>query len=256
MKIATWNINGIRARMDYLRLWIAEHEPTVLCLQETKADEESFPQAELEALGYHVSHHGQKAYNGVAVLSREPHELHTVGLPGHKDAGARLLHVVLGGTHVVNVYCPNGKHLEHPDFARKLAWYDALIAYMSEISAPRALVGDFNVVPTENDGWNEEGLRGGIFHTQAERGRYATLLETGLQDIWRDHHPGETAFSWWDYRGGAFRFNRGLRIDFILAGGGLPGQFVDVYIDREGRKKREGLNASDHAPVVATTRLT
>jgi exodeoxyribonuclease-3 len=253
MKIATWNINGIRARLDYLMLWLAEHDPSVVCLQETKVEDAAFPIDQLEEAGYHVTNHGQKAYNGVAVLSRSPHSVVQVGLPGFDGAGARLLHVLVGTVHAISVYCPNGKHLQHDDYTMKLGWYDALTAYVRALGdVPRVVAGDFNIVPGALDSWSEDELEGGIFHTEAERSRLRELLDTGLQDVWREKNREDKSFSWWDYRAGAFRFNRGLRIDFVLAGGGLQDRVVDVMIDRDGRKKRDGLAASDHAPVLAT----
>jgi exodeoxyribonuclease-3 len=257
LKIATWNINGIRARLDYLRLWLADNQPTVVCLQETKVEDGNFPTDEIEALGYSVSCHGQKAYNGVAVLTRGPHETQQVGLPNFGSAGARMIHVTVRGTHVINLYCPNGKHLEHDDYRMKLAWYDGLIAYVANLGgSPRVLVGDFNIVPGRLDGWDEEAMSGKIFHTDEERSRFSALLASGLQDVWRAAHPDAQEFSWWDYRGGAFRFNKGLRIDFVLAGGGLEGRVLDTMIDRNARKKRDGLSASDHAPVLASFETT
>jgi exodeoxyribonuclease-3 len=254
MRIATWNINGLRARFDFLLHWLEAREPDIVGLQELKLEDEKFPHLELEAKGYHAVTHGQKAWNGVAILSREPAEVLQRGLPGQEDFGARLLTARLGDLIFTTVYCPNGKHLGHDDYPRKLVWFDSLAAHLDEsrsASASYVLCGDFNICPAAIDSWNEEGLTGSIFHTNEERARFQTLLDGGLSDLFRDLYPDLQKFSWWDYRGGAFHRNMGLRIDFLLGSAALRERLVTVEIDREYRKKKEGLTASDHAPVLA-----
>ena len=160
----------------------------------------------------------------------------------------------MDGLSFTTVYCPNGKRVDHDDFPRKLAWFDALAAYLADCqdpARPAVLCGDFNICPEPLDSWNEEMLGGSIFHTEDERLRYRRLLEWGLGDLFRDAHPDERAFSWWDYRGGSFHRNQGLRIDFLLATAPVRKRLRTVRIDREFRKKREGLTPSDHAPVIA-----
>jgi len=254
MRIATWNVNGLRARDEFVAHWLAARQPDVVALQELKLPDEKFPHEALEAQGYHAAVHGQKAWNGVAVLSRKPIEVLQQGLPGQEDFGARLVTARVEGVAVTSVYCPNGKTLEHDDYARKLAWYDALIAHWktsSDPAEPAALCGDFNICPAPLDSWNEERFAGEIFHTDAERERFRVLLATGLVDVFRVRHPELQAFSWWDYRGGAFHKKQGLRIDFVLATAPLAERLRSVEIDRDYRKKQDGLTPSDHAPVIA-----
>jgi len=254
MRIATWNINGVRARLDFLLQWLAERQPDLVGLQELKVPDEQFPWAELEKAGYHAAVFGQKSWNGVAVLAREPVELVQRGLPGQDEAGARLLTARAGDLLFTSVYCPNGKHTGHDDFPRKLAWYDALAEHLAHSHPPgcAAVVGgDFNVCPAPLDSWNEDLLRGAIFHTDEERARFRRLADAGWVDVFRAAHPDTQAFSWWDYRGGAFHRRQGLRIDFLLATPAVAARVRSVEIDRDWRKKRGELTPSDHAPVWA-----
>jgi exodeoxyribonuclease-3 len=254
MRIATWNINGLRARLDFLLQWLAERQPDVVGLQELKVPDEQFPWVELEKAGYHAAVYGQKSWNGVAVLAREPVEVVQRGLPGQDEAGARLLTARSGGLLFTSVYCPNGKHTGHDDFPRKLAWYDALAEHLarSHAAGVNAIVGgDFNVCPAGIDSWNEALLHGTIFHTDEERARFRRLADTGWVDLFRARHPDTQAFSWWDYRAGAFHRRQGLRIDFLLTTPALAARVRSVEIDRDWRKKRGELVPSDHAPVWA-----
>jgi exodeoxyribonuclease-3 len=253
MRIATWNINGVRARLDFLLQWLAERQPDLVGLQELKVPDEQFPWVELEKAGYHAAVFGQKSWNGVAVLAREPVEVVQRGLPGQDAAGARLVTARAGDLLFTSVYCPNGKHTGHDDFPRKLAWYDALAAHLASqhrADAPLVLGGDFNVCPTALDSYDEAALAGHIFHTDEERARFRRLLDWGLVDLHRKLQPDSRAFSWWDYRAGNFHRNEGLRIDFVLATGPIARRAVASEIDREYRKKKDGLIASDHAPVM------
>jgi exodeoxyribonuclease-3 len=253
MRIATWNVNGLRARLDLLLLWLRDRKPDVVGLQELKLHDEQFPRSELEAAGYHALVHGQRGWNGVAVLAREPAVARQIGLPGQEDAGARLLTAEVGDLVFTTVYCPNGKHVEHPDYARKLVWMDALADHLAAAAPDRAAIvcGDFNVVPAAIDSWNEAGLAGTIFHTADERSRLARLAASGHADALRLLHPDLQAFSWWDYRAGAFHKKQGLRIDLLLATPAAQSRIRAVEIDREFRKKQQGLTPSDHAPVIA-----
>jgi exodeoxyribonuclease III len=254
VRVATWNVNGLRARIDFLLHWLRSREPDVVGLQELKLPDEQFPHDELAAAGYRALTHGEKAWNGVAILTRGPAELVARGLPGQEELGARLITGRVADLTFTTVYCPNGKHLGHDDFPRKLAWFDALAEHLEEHhdpAAPGVLCGDFNLCPTPLDSWNEEALHGKIFHTDDERRRYERLLAWGLVDVYRHLHPERRAFSWWDYRGGAFHKNEGLRIDLLLATRPLADRFSDAEIDREYRKKKDDLTASDHAPVYA-----
>lgn len=240
--------------MDFIQLWLRERQPDIVGLQELKLQDEQFPHDAFEAEGYHVLTHGQKSWNGVAILSKQKAELLDRGLPGQEAAGARLITARIGELSFSSLYCPNGKNLEHADYAMKLAWFDALAKYIASHKSEHQawiLGGDFNICPTALDSWNEAALTGQIFHTDAERHRMETLVDHGFADLYRQLHPQEQAFSWWDFRGGAFHKNEGLRIDFLLATAAIREQLKSVSIDRDYRKKKSGLTASDHAPVIA-----
>ena len=253
MRVATWNVNGLRARQDLVRLWLRERKPDLVGLQELKLPDEQFPHDAFREEGYLAATHGQKSWNGVAVLSREPVEVLQVGLPGQEELGARLLAVRARDLDFTTLYCPNGKHTGHEDFPRKLAWLDALAAHLEArrgAGRPAVVCGDLNLCPAPIDSWNEAELSGSIFHTDAERARFQRLLAAGFVDVFRRLHPDEQAFSWWDYRGGAFHRRQGLRIDLLLASSEAAERATRAEIDREWRKKKDGLIPSDHAPVV------
>jgi exodeoxyribonuclease-3 len=252
VRLATWNVNGLRARLELLLRWLRERQPDVVGLQELKLTDAQFPHDALEAAGYRAAVHGQKGWNGVAVLSRKPLEVAQRGLPGAEPAGARLLTARVEDLVFTTLYIPNGKHVGHPDFPAKLAWLDALAAHLRSVhhpARPGVVCGDFNVCPTALDSWNEAELHGSIFHSDDERARLQGLLSLGLVDLFRVRHPERRAFSWWDYRGGAFHKGEGLRIDLVLGTAPLAARVREVEIDREYRKKHEDLTASDHAPV-------
>ncbi len=257
MRLATWNINGLRARLDFMALWLQTRAPDVLGLQELKIPTEEFPHEFFAELGYHSLVHGQKSWNGVAILTRQPAELITAGLPGEEASGARLITARVGNEiEFTTVYCPNGKSVTHDDFPRKLAWYDSLTAhYGTGQTTRRILCGDFNIVPEAQDSWRGAAGDGEVFHTADERQRLSALMDLGLVDLFRHRYPGRDAFSWWDYRGGSFHRNHGLRIDFILGTPAIAEVLQDVVIDRDFRKKQDGLTASDHAPVFADLSL-
>ena len=254
MRIATWNINGLRARLEFALHWLRERQPDVVGLQELKLTDEQFPREPFEELGYHVVSHGQKAWNGVAILSREPARVTQCGLPGQADFGARLLSAEIGNVAFTTVYCPNGKSVDHDDYPKKLAWFDDLARHFGQIAdreQPIILCGDINICPAAIDSHDEAQFRGQIFHTEEERKRFQELLGRGFSDVFRASYPTEVAFSWWDYRGGAFHRKLGLRIDFLLANPSALARVKAVAIDREFRKKKDGLTPSDHAPVFA-----
>ena len=255
VRIATWNINGLRARQQLLLQWLAERQPDIVGLQELKITESDFPRELFEEAGYGVVIHGQKAWNGVAILSRQPIKLAQCGLPGQEALGARLIGAELDGVSFVSAYVPNGKSLTHEDFSRKLIWLDALHQYFEETLSQQEqatiLCGDFNICPSPLDSWNEELLCGQIFHTDMERARFQRLLDIGFVDLYRERFPDSQEFSWWDYRGGAFHKKQGLRIDLLLATPSLAARVNAVTIDREYRKKKQDLTPSDHAPVFA-----
>lgn len=258
MRIATWNINGLRARIDFLCLWLEARRPDVVGLQELKIHHDHFPSEVFEPLGYHTLVYGEKAWNGVAILSREPAEVRHRGLPGQDEFGARLLSAQVGPLIFETVYCPNGKSVDHPDFPRKLVWFDALVSHWRAQHDPNQCIvvgGDFNIAPQAIDSWRGEAGEGSLFHTVDERSRLEKLMELGLYDLYREHHPDRQAFSWWDYRGGAFHRGQGLRIDLLLGSKPVLERLQAVEIDREWRKKQKGLTPSDHAPVYADVDL-
>ena len=252
MRIATWNINGIRAREEYLLRWLDARKPDLVGLQETKIQDADFPHVVLADAGYKAVVHGQKSWNGVAVLSREDVSVTQAGLPGREEAGARLITVEQGGLSFTSVYVPNGKSVEHDDYPKKLDWFETLTSHLeatTDMQGAAVVGGDFNIVPTGLDSWDEERFHGSVFHTDAERERLARLSEIGFEDLWRKLHPDEQAFSWWDYRGGSFHRKHGLRIDFLFGTPAVAARTREVVIDRDWRKKVDGLTASDHAPV-------
>jgi exodeoxyribonuclease-3 len=254
MRIATWNVNGLRARLDFVLHWLRARQPDIVGLQEIKLGEEQLPLIELQSAGYQVSAYGQKSWNGVAILSRVPARVIQRGLVGQDELGARLLTAEIGDLSFTTVYIPNGKSIGHEDFARKLAWLEALAAHV-ETTLPHdraaILCGDFNLCPDGRDSWNEDLLSGSIFHTDEERKRFRRILEAGFVDVFRHLHPDLREYSWWDYRGGAFHKREGLRIDFLLATPPAAARVQAAQIDRDYRKKKDGLTPSDHAPVIA-----
>lgn len=252
MRIATWNINGVRARIDYIQIWLNERQPDLVGFQEIKAVDTDFPTEAFLELGYQVHTHGQKSWNGVAFLAKENIEVTQRGLPGQEDNGARLIACDAGDLTYVCVYCPNGKDVDHTDFQMKLAWYESLNSFCSsQLESGRDFLigGDFNICRTSQDSHCGEKGDGKIFHTEAERTALNALLDLGLSDIYRTKYPDSDAFSWWDYRAGGFQRNLGLRIDLLLGTDGILDRTTEITIDRDFRKKKEGLTASDHAPV-------
>jgi exodeoxyribonuclease-3 len=254
MRIATWNVNGLRARLPFVLHWLAARRPDVVALQEVKVPADRFPHDAFTAVGYRAAVHAQKGWNGVAILAREEITPTQYGLPGQAELGARLLTARVAGLTLATAYGPNGKDVDHPDFPLKLAWFDTLAAHLHErhrADEPLLVCGDLNVVPAPQDSWSEQLLAGAIFHTAEERARFRALLDWGLVDVFRALHPDRQAFSWWDYRAGAFHRGQGLRIDFLLASASLAARVSAVEIDRDYRKKKEGRTPSDHAPVYA-----
>jgi exodeoxyribonuclease-3 len=252
MRFATWNINGMKARLGYLLRWLEEVSPDVVGFQEIKTTADKFPRDELAAAGYQALVYGQKGWNGVAVLTKSGADLVSEGLAGQDEAGARLLTADVGGVLFTTVYVPNGKSLEHGDYPMKLEWLDALVTYVAEVNGrgkPHLLCGDFNVVPAAIDSWSEERMAGRIHHSEPERARIAALLETGMVDLWREARPDDPGFTWWDYRQGAFHKRQGLRIDLLLATPDLAARRGEIKLSRRWRKKLDGMIASDHLPV-------
>ena len=252
MRFATWNINGLRARIDLVSHWLNERKPDVVALQETKTEDASFPVAQFEALGYRSYCHGERAWNGVALLSLKMLDVVTVGLPGESDAGARLLTAKLDNLTFTSVYCPNGKNPEHKDFASKLTWFDSLGKYWQELTREydtSVIGGDFNVVPSARDSWRGQEGDGSMFHTSAERERLWAFVARDLHDLYRELNAGVKDFTWWDYRGGSWEKGEGLRIDMIYGTPKIRAMVERVVIDKDYRDRINDMTPSDHVPV-------
>ncbi len=250
VRIVTWNINSIRARLDMLLDWVEAEEPDILCLQETKVTDQEFPEDELGDLDYDVIYLGEPSYNGVAIACRDEAEAVVRNLPGDgPDAQKRLIAATIGGLRVVNVYVPNGGSLDSPRFPEKLAWYERLHDFLARDAVagqPRILCGDFNVCPGDLDCWDPERLAGSIFLTEPERAAWRRLGSLGLSDAFRHLHPDARQFSWWDYRDMGFEKNAGLRIDHFLVSPEVLARVERVEIHTALRAEP---GASDHAPV-------
>lgn len=255
MLVATWNVNGIRARSQRLAEWLSERQPDVACLQELKIVEDDFPHLELRASGYHAVLAGQQSWNGVAVIARQRPELVLRELPGAAACGARFVVAKVGELEIASVYVPNGKTVEHADYAVKLGFLHRLCEHVenrADKAAPLVLGGDLNVCWTDLDSYGGARFRGRIFHTDRERALLDRLRAAGLVDLYRAKHPDAIGYSWWDYRAGSFHKNEGMRIDLLLGTAPVAERLKDVYVDREYRKKgKSGAVPSDHAPVVA-----
>lgn len=251
-KIATWNVNSVRARLERLLAWLGREQPDVLCLQELKVTDDDFPRAELEAAGWQLAVHGQKTYNGVAILSRTPLEDVIAGLgDGVGDPEARLLSARAAGARVVCAYVPNGKTVGSDKWAYKLEWLRRLRAYLdrtADRAQPLLLCGDFNVAPEDRDVARLEEWKDTVLCHEEARERLREIVAWGLVDTIRLHHTGDGPFTWWDYRMLGFPKNNGLRIDHIFATRPLAARCTGAYVVREERK---GKLPSDHAPVVA-----
>lgn len=252
MKIATWNVNSIRQRLGHVKDWLVANQPDVLALQEIKVVDEGFPADEFTGIGYHAVVDGQKAYNGVALLSRiEPAEVVRGGLADFAEQ-KRVLAASYGDVRVYNLYVPNGQSVGSEKYDYKLRWLDGLAEHLREALNSHqkiVVVGDFNIAPEDRDVHDPEEWRGQVLCSDAEREKLATLLGLGFVDVYRSFAQAEQAFSWWDYRAAAFRRNRGLRIDLILASPALAPSCSASVIDVEPRRKEQ---PSDHAPVWAT----
>ena len=250
MRVATWNVNSLTARFERVAGWLEERSPDVLCLQETKQDDAKFPFAGFAELGYEAVHHGDGRWNGVAILSRVGLSDVRRGFGSPEDeAGTRLIAATCAGIDVMSCYVPNGRALDDPHYAIKLAWLDRLAATVaaSGLARPRVVVGDFNVAPSDADVWDPAALEGMTHVSAPERERIAALESLGLVDVVRAAHPDDAAFSWWDYRNGSFHRGFGMRIDLIFCSPDLAGAVDDAWVDRDARK---GTKPSDHAPVV------
>jgi exodeoxyribonuclease-3 len=264
VRIATWNVNSLKARLDKLTWWLSRAEPDVLLMQETKLSDEHVPHEELARQGYEVAHHGEGRWNGVAIASRvglhdvitnfsEP--LARAATPELGDdepfAEARMISARCNGVRVTSIYAPNGRCVGSPFYRAKLAWFARLARWLRETQSPdepHVVGGDFNVAPTDSDVWDATACHGGTHVSPEERAAFAELTAWGLIDAYRLRHPEPSRYTWWDYRAGAFQKNFGMRIDHLLVTGPVAKRVIAAEIDREARKGKPV--PSDHAPLV------
>ncbi len=252
LSVATFNVNSVRARMPNLLAWLAQDQPDVVFLQEIKVETDAFPRAELEAVGYHVTVHGQKSYNGVATLTRVPVEaVETTLLPD--DPQARFLGVRVAGWTFINIYAPNGNPVESEKFGYKLRWLDALAQQAEALlktETPFLIGGDVNIIPDAQDCHDPRAWEGDALFRPASRAAWRRLINLGLTDAFRALHPMEAqAYTFWDYQSGAWPRNNGIRIDHFLLSPQLADRLVSCTINKDPRGQDK---ASDHTPVVLT----
>jgi exodeoxyribonuclease-3 len=251
VKIATWNVNSLRVRGEQLIEWLRTESPDVLALQETKMQDPDFPHPEFTAAGYHSVFSGQKTYNGVALLAKQPMTGFIRDIPDFDDPPRRVLAANVGDFRVINLYVPNGQAPGSEKFAYKLRWFEALTRWLGNEAAQHpnlVVLGDFNVAPEDRDVHDPAAWVGSVHVSPEERAALRGLFEIGLVDAFRQFEQPEKSFSWWDYRQGAFRRNNGLRIDLILVNRPLLPRLRSVRIDVEPRRVER---ASDHTPVIA-----
>lgn len=249
VKIASWNVNSIRVRLQQVLDWLDAERPDVLGLQEIKVLTENFPGGEFAELGYSASVYGQKTYNGVALLSCLEARDESCGLPGYSDEQRRVIAATYDNTRIINLYVPNGQSVDSEKYIYKLEWLDALHHYIEaelQVHERVVVMGDFNIAPEDRDVHDPEEWRDKVLCSTPERERLAALLELGMKDSYRLFDQEDNTFSWWDYRAAGFRRNRGLRIDLLLISNSLAMSCTASSIDREPRKLER---PSDHAPV-------
>jgi len=249
MKLATWNVNSLKVRLEQVQNWLGENQPDVLCLQETKTEDCNFPQQELQQAGYQVVFSGQKTYNGVAILSKQLATEVQYGLPNFDDPQKRMIAATVNGVRVVCVYVPNGESVDSDKYQYKLAWLAALQTWLRDEMQryPKlALLGDYNIAPEDRDVHDPVAWAGKVLCSEPERAALKGLQQLGLRDAFRLFEQPEKSFSWWDYRMMGFRRNHGLRIDHILINETV--ECSACSIDKVPRKLER---PSDHAPVWA-----
>lgn len=255
MKLATWNVNSLKVRLPHLLDWMVTEQPDVVCLQETKLEDSNFPLDAITSAGYQVAYCGQKAYNGVAILSRAGLDDVVMGIPGWEDPQQRVIAATIAGVRVVCVYVPNGQSLDSEKYIYKLAWLRALTAYLADELVRYqhlAVLGDYNIAPADADVYDAVAWGDGILVSAAEREAFQRLLATGFIDSFRLFEQAEAEFTWWDYRMAAFRRNMGARIDHVLLSEMLAAQCRSCVVDKAPRRLER---PSDHAPVVITLDL-
>ena len=259
MRIATWNVNSVKQRLEHLTSWLREAQPDVVCLQEIKCVDEAFPAAEIEALGYNVATHGQKAFNGVALLSKRPFDEVRRGLPGDDaDIQSRYIEAVIpagsGIVRVASIYLPNGNPPDTEKYPYKLAWMDRLIRHARSLLAleePLVLAGDYNVIPTPRDVHDPAAWAGDALFLPATRSKFTELVAIGLTDAFRACDTRDEQYTFWDYQAGAWQKNNGIRIDHLLLSSQAADRLVKVSIDKHVRGWEK---PSDHVPVIVELR--
>jgi exodeoxyribonuclease-3 len=252
MRIATWNVNSLRVRMEHLGRWLADNAVDAIALQELKLADEHFPRAEIEALGLNAVCFGQKTYNGVAIISRSPVAAVANGMPADADPQRRVIAATIGPVRLVNVYVPNGQAIDSEKYTYKLAWLERLRSYLASLlnAHPNLLVvGDFNIAPEDRDVHDPAAWEGSVHVSAPEREALARIEALGLTDLFRRFEQPPRSWSWWDYRMNAFRRDHGLRIDLMLASSELARHCTACTIDRTPRGWER---PSDHPPVTAT----
>jgi exodeoxyribonuclease-3 len=252
VRIATWNVNSLKARMERVEEWLGDARPDVLCMQETKLADGAFPALAFQALGYETAHHGEGRWNGVAILSRVGIDevVHGFDDDDEPDPEARLLWATCGGVRVASVYVPNGRALDHEHYQYKLAWLGRLRANLDRAhdpGEPLLVAGDFNIAPTDADVWDPAAFVDQTHTSAPERQALGALLDWGLSDVFRLLHQEDGLYSWWDYRAGNFHKKKGMRIDLLLGTRPVADATTFTLIDRQARK---GSSPSDHAPVL------
>ncbi len=255
MHIATWNVNSVKQRLDGATAWLAERSPDVVCLQETKCVDDAFPREAFESLGYNVAIHGQKGFNGVAILSKAPFDEVTARLPGgDDDEQARFLEAVIstqrGVLRVASIYLPNGNPPDTEKYPYKIKWMDRLIDYAHErmaLEEPLVMAGDYNVIPAPADARNPAAWVNDALFLPQTRGRFRSLINLGLTDAVRAASDSAELYTFWDYQAGAWQKNNGIRIDHVLMSPQATDRFVSATIDRHVRAWEK---PSDHVPVV------
>ncbi len=251
MKLATWNVNSLKVRLEQVQQWLVDNSPDCLCLQETKTTNEDFPHSIFTEMGYNSLYNGQKTYNGVAILSKHPVKDPVYDIPGYDDHQKRVVSADIGGIRVVNCYIPNGQDLGTEKFLYKMEWLAALTKYLETLHPkdhPVIVTGDFNIAPTDLDLWDPDGMRDQIFCSKDERDHLQRIFDLGFSDCFRQDNPEVRQYSWWDYRQGMFRQNKGLRIDLVLASAPLKEVHRRSFIDPAPRKSER---PSDHTPVIS-----
>ncbi len=249
MKIVTWNVNSLKVRLGHVQDWLAQNQPDVLCLQETKTEDANFPLEEINQTGYQVVFSGQKTYNGVAILSKSPAAEVQYGIPGFADEQKRVLAATIAGIRIICVYIPNGESTDSDKYQYKLGWLQALHDWLKaemQRHPKLALLGDYNIAPEDRDVHDPEAWAGKVLCSDPERQAFRNLLQLGLRDAFRLFEQPEKMYSWWDYRMMGFRRNHGMRIDHILISDAL--QCTACNIDKAPRKMER---PSDHTPVWA-----